>query len=285
MDQIKPKRRKEKTNYLSQIVVVTLLLLVLGLFANIIFHSYLLSNQIKSLQFLRIELKDDANIDQIKAQLQQNKIIREVEFISKDKGLESLKENVSSNPTELLDKNPLPNLINAYVKAESTPLAIDNELDNIRLIEGIASVDYKKSTAKLLDATISKVSIVMLILIALLLIISIFIIDSTVRLAFFSKRMTIRSMQLIGATKGFIRRPYLVRALINGLVSGLLATLAIAAMYSAIEYNYPALNLLNEIQMIALIQGILILVGVLFTVGSTYLSVSKYLRMKLDDLY
>jgi cell division transport system permease protein len=279
------KTRKGKTNYLSQIVVVSLLLFVLALFVNISYHSYVWSQHVKSMQYLRIEMTNEASFENIRAQLTQHKMIRSVDFISKDKGLELLKSNTHTDPTALLDKNPLPNIINAFLVAETTPLEIDKEIDQIKIIEGIAAVDYKRSDAKLLDRIIDKISWVMLILVALLLIASVFIIDSTVRLAFYSKRMTIRSMQLIGATRGFIRKPYILRAILNGTLSGFIATLGIAIIYASLEYYYPELQLLKNLTMLLSISGAVVIIGIVFTLTSTYFSIGKYLRMNLDDLY
>jgi cell division transport system permease protein len=279
------KGRKSKTNYLSQILVIALMLFVLGLFANIIYHSYVLSNTLKSMQYLRIELKNDANIAEITTNLSKNKIIKKVEFISKDKGLELLKSSTNTDPTAMLDENPLPNIMNAYLQPTATPLDIEKEVYDMNLIEGIAGIDYKKSDSKLLDSFITKSTWVLLILISVLLVISLFIIDSTVRLAIFSRRLSIRSMQLIGATNGFIRKPYLLRALLNGFISGLIAVFFIALIYASIEYYYPTLNLLKDIIQLSIIAVTIILIGILFTFISTFFSLRKYLRMKLDDLY
>ena len=279
------KGRKSKTNYLSQILVIALMLFVLGLFANIIYHSYVLSNTLKSMQYLRIELKNDANIAEITTNLSKNKIIKKVEFISKDKGLELLKSITNTDPTAMLDENPLPNIMNAYLQPTATPLDIEKEVYDMNLIEGIAGIDYKKSDSKLLDSFITKSTWVLLILISVLLVISLFIIDSTVRLAIFSRRLSIRSMQLIGATNGFIRKPYLLRALLNGFISGLIAVFFIALIYASIEYYYPTLNLLKDIIQLSIIAVTIILIGILFTFISTFFSLRKYLRMKLDDLY
>jgi cell division transport system permease protein len=279
------KGRKSKTNYLSQILVIALMLFVLGLFANIIYHSYVLSNTLKSMQYLRIELKNDANIANITSNLSKNKIIKKVEFISKDKGLELLKSTTNTDPTAMLDENPLPNIMNAYLQPTATPLDIEKEVYDMNLIEGIAGIDYKKSDSKLLDSFITKSTWVLLILISVLLVISVFIIDSTVRLAIFSRRLSIRSMQLIGATNGFIRKPYLLRALLNGLISGFIAVFFIALIYASIEYYYPTLNLLKDIIQLSIIAVTIILIGILFTFISTFFSLRKYLRMKLDDLY
>jgi cell division transport system permease protein len=92
-------------------------------------------------------------------------------------------------------------------------------------------------------------------------------------------------MQLIGATNGFIRKPYLLRALLNGFISGLIAVFFIALIYASIEYYYPTLNLLKDIIQLSIIAVTIILIGILFTFISTFFSLRKYLRMKLDDLY
>ena len=175
--------------------------------------------------------------------------------------------------------------MNAYLQPTATPLDIEKEVYDMNLIEGIAGIDYKKSDSKLLDSFITKSTWVLLILISVLLVISVFIIDSTVRLAIFSRRLSIRSMQLIGATNGFIRKPYLLRALLNGFISGLIAVFFIALIYASIEYYYPTLNLLKDIIQLSIIAVTIILIGILFTFISTFFSLRKYLRMKLDDLY
>lgn len=283
-NQAMPKRKK-RSPYFSQVLVLTLLLFVLGVFSNIIYQAYEYSLSFKKNQFIRIELAANANKDEVIASLLKKGMYSKVDFISKDDGLKLLQGNSTIIPEALIDSNPLPDLINAYVTDKLSPLQIEQAAEDTRTIQGVKSVGFLKKEAKLLDKTIDTLSWIMLLLFGLLLIIAFFIIDSTVRLAIYSNRMLIRSMQLIGATRGFIRKPYILQSITNALLSAFIAIILLAGIYAALHYYFPELELIKKWMIPAIIAGALVLFGIVFTMFSTFVSVNKYLRMKLDELY
>jgi cell division transport system permease protein len=149
----------------------------------------------------------------------------------------------------------------------------------------VSDVHYNKSLVMNLNNNISKISIVLLIIAVLTSILVIFLIDNTIRLAMFSNRFLIKTMQMVGATRWFIAKPMDIRALINGLISGLIAVAGILAIILLTERWIPEVRALRDYTLLSALFAAMILLGILISLGSTHRSVIKYLKMKLDDLY
>ena len=149
----------------------------------------------------------------------------------------------------------------------------------------VSDVHYNKSLVMNLNSNISKISIILLIIAVVTSVLVIFLIDNTIRLAMFSNRFLIKTMQMVGATRWFIAKPMDIRALINGLISGLIAVGGILAIIILTERWIPEIKALRDYSMLSVLFGAMILLGILISLGSTHRSVIKYLKMKLDDLY
>ena len=286
IEQVQKPTKRKKTNYVSPIIAVTLLLFLVGLLTHFLYQSTKFTNIIKEQEAIRVELKKDATISDIENTIKDKSFVKSIEFISKEKGWENMKAGMKHDPAALLDENPLPNLIIVHVKAEmNTPVQLEHYKDDLQKIEGVESVDYKQADVKILDKLIDQFIIVGCILIGVFFLIAIYIISHTIRLAIFSQRFIIRSMQLVGATGWFIIRPFIMKSLFNGLVSGVLASAMITGIYFGIEYLMPSWNIFNPILYFALSLVAIIILGIGITAFFSWLMVRRYLRMKLDELY
>jgi cell division transport system permease protein len=186
----------------------------------------------------------------------------------------------------ILDANPLPasidfKLRNQYVHIDSLT-AIETDLEqNI----GVNDVQYPRSLVTNLNENVQKISLILLIIAIVLCIVVIVLIDNTIRLAMFSNRFLIKTMQMVGATRGFIAKPMDVRAVINGAISGLIALTGILALVFFAEKQLPELRAIRDTTWMILLAAGIIVLGILISLLSTHRSVLKYLKMKLDDLY
>ncbi len=281
----KPSKRK-KTNYTSPIMAVALLLFVVGLAAHFMYQSSKLTDKIKEQQSIRIELKNDADKDFILQTLKAKDYTKLVSYVPKEQGWKEMKGEMQHDPSLLLDENPLPNIIILQVKAEkNTPFHIGLIKKEITQLDGVVAVEYKEADIKLIDKIISKLTLSGAILIVILFLIAVYIIASTIRLAIFSQRFIIRSMQLVGATRWFIIRPFIVKSLFNGLFSGLLASGMISGLYFLVEYYFPKWNVFHPLSYFIASLVMIVLLGILLSILSSWIMVRKYLRMKLDNLY
>jgi cell division transport system permease protein len=189
---------------------------------------------------------------------------------------------------KILDVNPLPESIDFYAKAEYVN-ADSLTVISARLMQQygdqITDIQYPQSLVSNLNERASKIGLIFLVIAVLLCIIVIFSIDNTIRLAMFSNRFIIKTMQMVGATRSFIARPLNIRALINGLISSGIAIVLLLIIIGWAESRVPELKAIRSIELNLLLFGGLTLLGVGISVFSTHRSVLKYLKMKLDDLY
>jgi cell division transport system permease protein len=186
----------------------------------------------------------------------------------------------------VLDENPLPNGIFFRIKRQyvhlDTLAAIKKDLEQQTYV---SDVQYPKALVDKLNKNIRIVSIGLLVLVILVSLVVIFLIDNTIRLAMFSNRFLIKTMQMVGATRWFIARPLNIKAIINGAISGAIASALLYIVVLIAEGSVAWLKTIHDTGLLLLLFFILILIGIGITLFSTNRSVLKYLKMKLDDLY
>jgi cell division transport system permease protein len=213
---------------------------------------------------------------------------KNVEYVNKEKAKAIWNKENNEDWAKILDVNPLPESIDffakaAYVNTDSLnkiTAAIENQFRN-----QIADIQYPKSLVTSLNERTTKIGFLFLVFSIILCIIVIISIDNTIRLAMFSNRFLIKTMQMVGATRNFISKPLLIRALLNGLISALIAIFLLFGLIQWAISQFPQLGKLQGISNSLLLFGGLILLGVGISVFSTHRSVLKYLKMKLDELY
>lgn len=271
------------------IVGVTLVLFLLGIIGWLVINAnkigYALKESVEVRAFLRGDLnpKDSTALYQYVAG---QPYIKTVMYVDKDQAMKILIGDGNEDPSPILDGNPLPNSINfkvseVYLNSDSLArIKTDLEAQT-----NITEVQYPKALIDDLNKNVRQISIVLLAIALILSLVVIFLIDNTIRLAMFSNRFLIKTMQMVGATRWFIARPMNIRAIINGAISGVIAIAAVVLVIVGTEKFIPEMKAIHDNQTLVLLFAGLIVLGIFITLLSTHRSVLKYLRMKLDDLY
>jgi cell division transport system permease protein len=282
-------RRRVATSRLTTIISITLVLFLLGLLGMIVLHARMLSDYVReNIGFsimIREEVKEAAVL-QLKKTLDGKYYVKSTEYIPRDKAAEKLKTELGEDFIGFLGYNPLLSGIELRIKA---PYA---NSDTLRVIEKrlsaypeVKEVFYQKSLVDEINRNIEKISLFLLGFSSILLFIAIVLINNTIRLAVYSRRFIIRSMQLVGATEGFIRRPLLLSSILHGLISAFMALLLLMLLaYFALE-EMPELAELQDPFMLVGLAIFIFLLGALISWFSTWLAVRKYLRIHTDLLY
>jgi cell division transport system permease protein len=289
-DSAKMSLKRSKPNYIYSIVGVALVLLIMGImgwfFLNINAVGNTFKEDIRVSAYLRTLNKD--TIGQIQSFIADRPYTKTVTYVNKQSAQAIWNKENSEDWAKILDSNPLPESIDFYAKAEyvnqDSLSKIATEL-MARYGNQLTDLQYPKSLVTSLNERASKIGLIFLVVAIILCSIVIISIDNTIRLAMFSNRFLIKTMQMVGATRGFIIKPLTIRAIINGLISSGIAIALVFTIVSWAESQFPQLKAIRDFQVTLLLYGGLILMGVGISVYSTHRSVLKYLKMKLDDLY
>jgi cell division transport system permease protein len=284
------KNKRGKANYLYSIVGVALVLFLLGILGLIVLYASRLADTFKDDIEVEIIFNDATREEKA---LQLEKIIakqaftRESEYISKEKAAEIYKKQFKQEESfEVLGFNPLYASIN--LKLNTDYVNTDSLVKIKRFIEQsniVREVNYHKNLVDAMVSNMQKISLILLGISLLLIIAVVILIDNTIRLAMFSNRFLIKTMQMVGATRKFIAKPFIKRSVINGIISGAMAALSIFLLYRFTQSWYPEMKSIQiGAEIMFLCIGILLL-GVLISYISTSRSVVKYLKTQLDDLY
>lgn len=289
--------RKKLGSYPSfgVILSITLALVVSGLFGTLIIYSQELERLVRENIRVQVYLKNgltDTQRTQIEKKLESLPYIspssgeKSVTFISKEEAAKKFIAETGEDFIKFLGENPLHH---AYIISISPAYHTRESMDKIEKeigkMNGVFQVFYVQGLIESVNQNVAKIGLVLAGILAVLLITVVLLINNTLRLALFSQRFLIRSMQLVGARKWFIQRPFLLRAMGYGLLSGILASLLIWALINYANQNIEDLIVLQNKERMAMLMGCLLLMGILVAVTSTFFSIRRYLRMSLDELY
>lgn len=281
--------RRLKSSYLTTIVSITLVLFSIGLVGLLMLHAKKLSDYVKeNISFTVIINKEvkSADIIEIQKKLDANPYVKSTEFITEDKAAQTFQKEMGEDFVKTLGYNPLNNSIEVHLKAEFANAETFSKIEKELLKdENIKEVYYQKSLVNLVNENLKKISFVILCFCFLLMIIAIALINNTIRLSVYSKRFMIKTMQLIGATEGFIRKPFLKSSLIYGSVSAFLSIMMLTGVIIVSRREIPDIVSLQNLDMFMILFGSVIIIGLIISVFSTYLAVHKFLKSKVDTLY
>jgi len=282
-------KRKLKSSYATSMVSITLVLFMMGLLGLIILHAKKLSDFVMENISISIIMKEDvkeAGIIQLQKTLDASEFVKSTEYITEEEAAEELTEDLGEDFIGFLGYNPLLPSIDLRVKAEYA------NADSIAMIEqslladdNVKEVFYQKSMVQLLNRNIRRIAIVLLGFSVLLLIIATALINNTIRLSVYSRRFLIKTMQLVGATHGFISRPFLVRGILQGLYSAFIAIVILGGILYLSQKEMPELINLQDIDLFLSLFGIVMLLGIILSWVSTHFAVKRYLKMDTDRLY
>jgi cell division transport system permease protein len=280
--------KKNKISYSNSIFSMSTVLFLTGFLSMFIWVAKNTSDALKESVNIHVELVDSSTdiYNSYIAQLKTIPEIKSIKFVSKGTAALKLRKEINEDFVNVIGYNPLANSLDINVKSEFFNTATIEALKSKILQNSIVlDATYPKIVSKSLDKNLRKVSLIIGCITFFLLLIAVVLIDSTIRLAMFSDRFLIKSMQLVGATRWFIIKPYMGRAILNGILSALIAC-GILVLVLYLFSNYTELIDLNhELKYLSIIFFGLILLGILITSISTFFAVHKYLRMKLDNLY
>ena len=282
------KNTRNKISYWNSIFSITTVLFLTGFLGIFIWIAKNTSDVLKESVYIQVELVDTVQsaYDKFRAELENIPEVKKVKFVSKDIAAAKLKKDINEDFINIIGYNPLFNSFEVNIKSEMfKPEILESTKKLILKNALVRDATYPKVISKTLDKNLRKISLILGAITLFLLIIAVILIDSTIRLAMFSDRFLIKSMQLVGATRWFIIRPYIWRAILNGIVSALVASgLLIFILYIFDKYT-QLIELQKELKYLSIIFFGLILLGVILSFISTFFAVNKYLRMKLDSLY
>ncbi len=282
--------KRSKPNYIYSIIGVAIVLFIMGIMGWLFLNLHTISDNFKEDIRISVYLKttDKNTIANIQKFIASKPYAKNVEYIDKEKAKAIWNKENNEDWAKILDVNPLPESIDFFAKAKYIHIDSLNKISaviNTQFKEDISEIQFPKSLVTNLNERATKVGLIFLVLSIVLCAIVIISIDNTIRLAMFSNRFLIKTMQMVGATRNFIAKPLLVRALLNGLISAFIAIFLLFGLIQWAGTQFPQIKTLQGIKTSVLLFGGLIILGVGISIFSTYRSVLKYLKMKLDDLY
>lgn len=282
-------KRRVITSYFSVVLSIFLVLFLLGILGLFVINSKRLSDNFKEEIAMTVFLKNEANDTVVKAftsELKTAKFAKSFEYVSKEKAAEQHKKVIGEDFMQFLGVNPLQNSFDIHLKADYVNNSEIAKIQNrLRKNPMIADIVYDKQLVNLVNDNIKNISMWILIISGLFAFVSVLLINSSLRLAIFANRFIIKTMQMVGATKSFIRKPFIQRSLVLGLIGAALAILALIGVLVYIETNFPNLGILeNKLAVSAVLLGVLVL-SVLITWLSTYFATQRFLNLRTNDLY
>lgn len=282
-------KRRVITSYFSVVLSIFLVLFLLGLLGLFVLNSKRISNNFKEEIAMTVFFKNDANDSIIKAfdeELKTAKFAKSYEYVSKEKAAEMHKKDIGEDFMQFLGVNPLQNSFDIYLKADYVVNDSIAKIQNrLRKNEMIADIVYDKQLVDKVNDKIQEISMWILIFSGIFAVISVLLINSSLRLSIYANRFIIKTMQMVGATKSFIRKPFIVRSLILGLIGSLLAVFALIGVLVYFETNYDNLGIMeNQLAIAAVLLGVVVL-GMLITWLSTFFATQRFLNLRTDDLY
>jgi cell division transport system permease protein len=282
-------RRRLKSSYITTVISISLVLFMLGLIGMVVLHGQRLSVLIRENIGLSVIIKSNVQektIVELQKQLEKQSYVKSTEYIPREQAAEDLKEALGEDFIAFIGYNPL--LPSIEVKLNAPWANIDSMMRIERSLLSNASVEevlYQKSLVHLVNENIQRISLVLLAFSFLLLLIAIALINNTIRLSVYSKRFLIRSMQLVGANQGFIRKPFIIQGVIHGIYSAVIALILLGGVLYFSRQEMPELAALQDIGMMLILSGAVFVLGILISLISTYFAVGKYLHSSLDELY
>lgn len=285
----KYQKRRLISSYFSVVISIALVLFLLGLLGLLVLNTKKIADHFKEQIALTIYLKDTAKeveIEQLNKSLALAEYTKTATFISKEEAAEAHSKEIGEDFMEFLGYNPLQNSIDVYLKADYISSGeIDRIAEDMTAKNFVDEVVYDKPLIALLNENVTKISLWILVISALFTFMAVLLINSSIRLSVYSKRFIIKTMQMVGATKRFIRKPFIWKSVKLGMVGAVLALVGMGAVLYYMNKSFPELEILQDSTLlIALFIGIFLL-GILITWLSTFFATQRFLNLKTDELY
>lgn len=281
--------KKLRSSYVTTTISIALVLFLLGIIGLLSLNAQRLSQYVKENIGFTVLIKDnsrEAEVKRLEKMLAVSPYIKQTDYVDKERAAEELTEELGEDFVDFLGYNPLLSAIEVKVFAEyANPDSIAVVEEMIMEFPQVKEVLYQKNLIHLVHQNVNRISLVLLVFAVLLLLIAVALINNTIRLSVYSKRFLIRTMQLVGATKGFIRQPFLMTSILHGFVGAALAIVLLSGLIYVSSNELAGVIGFQNMDLILVLFGIVIACGVLITLLSTFFAVNKYLNLRTDDLY
>jgi len=282
-------KRRARSSAASTIVGISLVLFMIGAMALLLLNARKLSVYVKENIQLQVFVNDqvkEVDIIQLKKTIDAEAYPRETKYVSKEEAAETLQKDLGEDFITFLGYNPLLPSIDIKLKADwAHPDSITWIAKSLQQNPAVYEVAYSPDLIQKVYDNVNKITLILLIFSGLLMLVAIALINNTIRLAMYSRRFTIRSMQLVGATSWFIKRPFLAQGFLHGVYGSIVAIGLLAGLIYLAQHEMPEFFELQDLETFVLVFAIVLATGILISLTSTLFAVQRYLRLKLDDLY
>ncbi len=285
----KYQKRRLITSYFSVVISIALVLFLLGILGLLVLNTKKVADYFKETIAVGVYFKDTAKeveMKHLEKTLSLADYTKSIKFVSKEEAAEAHSETLGEDFIDYLGENPLQNSIDLYLNADfvSTDKVADIAAD-IQSKDFVEEVTYDKPLISLLNDNIKKISLWILIISGIFTFIAVLLINSSIRLSVYAKRFTIKTMQMVGATKRFIRRPFVWKSVRLGILGALIALAGMAAVLYYANKTFPQLTLLDDPLLIGALFGGVFVLGIIITWFSTFLATQRFLNLRTDELY
>lgn len=274
---------------MTLVISVSLVLFLLGVLGFVLINAHELSDYFRESLSFSLYLDDEAkeaDIRMLQKDLDAKNYVKSTEYVSKEEAAAKMKEDLGEDFINFLGDNPLPPTIDVYLFADFTsPDSVSKIEKYVLEYPFVKEIYYRESLLFLINENVKKISLFLLVISTFLFLIALTIINNTIRLSIYSRRFLIRTMQLVGATKGFIRRPFIIQSALQGLIAALLAMCLLMGLLYMIEKEFFLMFTFESTKLLILLGVFIIIVGVLINIISTFFSVNRYLGISEDKLY
>ncbi len=282
-------KRRLISSYFSVVLSVFLVLFLLGILGLFIINSKKLANDFKENIAMTVFFKNEANDSIVKSfdqQLKTSPFVRSHKYVTKEAAAKEHTDIIGEDFMTFLGENPLQNSYDIHFKGDYVVNDSITKIEaQLRKNTMISDIVYDKQLVNLVNDNINKVSMWILIVSSFLAVIAVLLINSSLRLSIYSNRFIIKTMQMVGATKSFIRKPFVMRSIKLGMLGAGLAVIALLGVLFYIDTNFPLLDIFNDKLSIGLVLLGVLLVGIVITWLSTYFATQRFLNLRTDDLY
>ncbi len=282
-------KKKRKVSYLPSIISIAMVLFMLGLFGIILINGNKLQQYLKENFQLTVFFKDEvpeADIQRIMTAMQQQEYTKRAVYVSKEQAAQQFSREIGQDFVGFLGFNPLLPSIELFLKSSYTS---SNQLKTVdielRRNPEVQEVVYQQNILDEINKNVGTIGTVLITLSIIFLIISITLINNTIRLNLYARRFIIKSMQMVGATHWFIIKPFMVKSILHGLYGGIIASLLLLGVLSALPNWIGGIEALYDNTQFAILFVVVILVGIIISMISSAISTNHYLKLKIDDLY
>lgn len=282
-------RRRLISSYFSVVISISLVLFLLGLLGLLVLNSKRVADHFKEQVPIVIFLKDNAKeveVNQLKQSLELADYTRSATFVSKEEAAEAHMAEIGEDYVDYLGENPLQDNIDVRLRADYvTPEKVEEIINELKAKSFVEDVGYDKPLIEQLTENVKRISFWVLVITAIFLVVAILLINSSIRLSVYAKRFTIKTMQMVGATKSFIRRPFIYKSVRLGFIAAILAMGGMAFILYYLDNTFPELGLTDDSALLIGLFVFIFLMGLIISWISTFFATQRFLNLRTDELY